>query len=357
MLGLDSRAARYTWTAISIILLPALLYLARTTILVFVIAILFAYLLSPLVNFFDRRLPGRSKIPALAIVYLFLVVSLIVGGIVVGTRATSEANALIKKLPEILSKIESPPPTDPSDHFGNVKQRALAIARDQIKSHSEQLKALLPKAAVGVLTHAEVVLFIVIVPIMSFIFLKDGRKILNGVLAFVAESSYQQTAAAILADTHVLLAQYMRALVILALITLVVYSLFLLSIGAPYAVLLGAIAAPLEFIPMLGPMTAAAVILLVQALSGSGHLLWIVIFLIVYRLLQDYGLQPYLMSAGMQLPPLLVIFGVMAGGELAGIAGSFLSVPVLAIGRIIYRQFRARREPVCEERATERIHH
>ena len=104
---------------------------------------------------------------------------------------------------------------------------------------------------------------------------------------------------------------------------------------------------------MVGPLTAAALILLVQAVSGPGHLLWIVIFLIAYRLFQDYGLQPYLMSSGMELPPLLVIFGVMAGGELAGIAGSFLSVPVLAIARIVYRQFRARREPVCEERAVQ----
>lgn len=351
MLGLDCRAARFTWTAICILLLLALVYFTRTTVLVFVIAILFAYLLSPLVEFLDRRLPSRSKIPALAIVYLLLVASLIVIGIVIGTRVTSEANALATKLPEILSRVQRPPPAAPSDRFGSVKQRAMSFVRDQITSHSDELKSFLPKAALGVLSHAEVILFIVIVPILSFFFLKDGRKILNGALAILAETSYRQTAANIVADIHLLLAQYMRALVLLALATLVVYSVFLLLLGAPYAVLLGAIAAPLEFIPMIGPLIAASVILLVEGLSGFGHLLWIVVFLIAYRLFQDYGLQPYLMSAGMELPPLLVIFGVMAGGELAGIAGSFLSVPILAIIRIVYRQIRARREPVYESKA------
>ena len=52
-----------------------------------------------------------------------------------------------------------------------------------------------------------------------------------------------------------------------------------------------------------------------------------------------------LLSAGMKLHPLLVIFGVLAGGSIAGIAGSFLSVPVLATLRVVYRQLLSKTPP------------
>lgn len=60
MLGIDRNAARYTWTAVSMLLLIGLVYKVRTTLFVFILALLFAYLLYPLVNFFDRAIPFRA---------------------------------------------------------------------------------------------------------------------------------------------------------------------------------------------------------------------------------------------------------------------------------------------------------
>jgi predicted PurR-regulated permease PerM len=140
----------------------------------------------------------------------------------------------------------------------------------------------------------------------------------------------------ILSDVHQLLGQFMRALVILSLATLTAFSLFFTLIGMPYGVLLASIAALLEFIPVVGPFAAIAIIVLVAALTGFGHLLWILVFVAGYRIFQDYILSPQLMSAGVALHPLLVIFGALAGEELAGIPGMFLSVPVLATLRVIY---------------------
>jgi predicted PurR-regulated permease PerM len=79
-----------------------------------------------------------------------------------------------------------------------------------------------------------------------------------------------------------------------------------------------------------------------HVVAGS-HLLAILIFLIIFRLFQDYVLSPQVMGQGVELHPLLILFGVFAGGELAGIAGSFLSVPVLALIRILYLRMRRQR--------------
>jgi predicted PurR-regulated permease PerM len=83
--------------------------------------------------------------------------------------------------------------------------------------------------------------------------------------------------------------------------------------------------------------------ILVVALTANSHVLAILIFLVAYRMFQDYILSPHLMGQGVELHPLLVLFGVFAGAEVAGIAGTFLSVPVLALVRIIYIRIRKAR--------------
>ena len=110
--GLDRRAASYTWTVLFILLLLALVYLIRETLFVFAVALLFSYLLRPLVYPLDRRLPGRSRVPALAIVYSLLVGLLIIIGIAVGSRVVLQADALALRIPELLSRLEKPARAD-----------------------------------------------------------------------------------------------------------------------------------------------------------------------------------------------------------------------------------------------------
>jgi predicted PurR-regulated permease PerM len=78
------------------------------------------------------------------------------------------------------------------------------------------------------------------------------------------------------------------------------------------------------------------IIVVVQAFSGYPHLLWVLIFIVIYRLFQDYVLSPYLMGSGVELHPLLVLFGVLAGEQIAGVPGMFFSVPVIATLRVVY---------------------
>ncbi len=79
-------------------------------------------------------------------------------------------------------------------------------------------------------------------------------------------------------------------------------------------------------------------------MSGYSHIIGLIVFLGLYRLFQDYVLSPYLMSAGVAIPPLLVLFGVLAGEQLAGIPGMFFSVPVIAALRMVLTRLRARHE-------------
>jgi predicted PurR-regulated permease PerM len=94
---------------------------------------------------------------------------------------------------------------------------------------------------------------------------------------------------------------------------------------------------------MVGPFAGAAIILVVAALGGFHHILWLIAFLGAFRVVQDYVLSPNLLSEGMELHPLLVIFGVLAGASIGGVAGSFLSVPLLASLRIVFKHLQTSR--------------
>src|SRR5579883_1662182 len=110
MLGFDRKAARYIWTAALVLLLFSLVYLVRKTLFVFIVAVLFAYLLSPLVNVLDRFLPTRTRTFALTLAYVIFVGIVVLMSIQIGSRIIAQAKALEKDLPAKLSAWEHPSP-------------------------------------------------------------------------------------------------------------------------------------------------------------------------------------------------------------------------------------------------------
>jgi predicted PurR-regulated permease PerM len=342
----DARAARYAWTVAVIVLLLVLVYRVRTTLLVFILAILFAYLVSPLVNFLDRILPtSRTRTPALALAYVLFMAFLVIGGMQIGSRVIEQANLFIKAFPDLLAKWQQPSP-DATPTTNSLKAEILRRIRESVSGYSHDVFSALPKAGLKVLSVAGDLIFVIVVPILSFFFLKDGRLMRNHVLSLVSDGHRRELLEEVMADTHVLLAQYMRALMILCTAVFLADVIFFTIAGVPFALLLATLAALLEFIPMIGPLTAAVIITIIAAINGAPVVI-VLIFLGLYRLFQDYVLAPQLMSKGVELHPLMVLFGVFAGAELAGVAGAFLSVPTLAFVRIFY--FRMRRDRVRSE--------
>lgn len=311
MLGLDSRAARYTWTAAVVLLGMWLVYLIRETLFVFVIALMFAYLLYPLLDTIERRISRKTRVPALALTFSLVLGVLVLFLSFIGDSVGGQAA-------QLAAQIRNP------DFAKQVREwRLLGIPLgEQIVAHDDEILGLVPKFSMKVLSASSNLIYLVIVPILSFFILKDGREIRDYFLNLFKSARAQ--AEETLADAHTLLLQYMRALLFLCLATLIVFSIVLSLLGVPYPILLAAVAFPLEFVPLVGPLIAAAIIVGVSAFSGYSHLLVLLAFLGIYRVFQDYVLSPHLMSQGVELHPLLVIFGVFAGGEIGGVPGVFL---------------------------------
>ena len=339
MFGIDRRALKVVWTLFLFALALLVVYKIARTLVVFALALFLAHLLSPAVDFLERLLPkGTKRGAALAIVYLIMTGVVVSIAIPVGSKIGQQAVILANRLPEAvasrpLERIPLPswlePQREPLSQF--LSERLQELGSNILPSLSQAGRRIL--TGLGSLLNA------ILIPILSFFFLTSGAALRRGLVnAFDMPS--RPLVDGILDDLHYLLSHYIRALLLLAIATFLAFSIFLSLAGVPYAILLAGSAAALEVIPVLGPLIAAVSIVLVTALSGYAHVLWIVIFLTLYRLFQDYVLSPYLMGSGVEVPPLLVLFGVLAGNQLAGIPGMFFSVPVIAALRIVVVRMR-----------------
>jgi predicted PurR-regulated permease PerM len=337
MLGIEPKAARATWTVIVVVLGIAVLYLARYTLVIFVLALFFAYMLSPAVSLMERVLPRRVSRPlGLATVYLAFLAALVGIGIAIGSAIADQAAALAARLPEVV-KSQDPLAALPLPAWlSPVRERLTEMIRSQVADLNDQAFPLIKRAVEEVAARAGRILQIILIPILAFFFLKDGTAIRHSIISWTTSGKNSVILDEIFQDVHILLGHYIRALVSLAAATFASYTLFLQATAGQYAVLLGGVAGVLEFIPVVGPLTASIIIILVEGMTGYGHVWALLIFLVLYRLFQDYVLSPYLMGAGVELHPLLVLAGVLAGEQIGGVPGMFFSVPVIATLRVVY---------------------
>ncbi len=344
MLGFDARAARAAWTIFVLALALATIYFIRRTLMIFVISLLVAYLLGPAVNLFERFLEKKfSRTASLAIVYLALMGAAGTGVSVVGSKVAKEAVQLGKTLPNYLQNPQLVNEFPLPEALKPYRESIVDFIKQQWSSRSEEIVGLLTDAGAGLLDALSNIVFIILIPILSFFFLKDGESIRLTILEQFIDDDRRRMVEDLLDDIHLLLVHFMRAMVLLSLSTFVVFSAVLSLLDVPFAILLSALAAMGEFVPAAGPVATGLAIIVIAGVAGYPHLLWLLVFFLAYRLFLDYILQPYVMGHGVELPPLAIIFGILAGEQIAGILGMFLSIPALATLRIIYVRYRKAR--------------
>lgn len=333
----DGRTARVLITVLLFALGLGFLYVARQTLIAFLFAIFFAYLMSPLVNSLEKLLHGRVR--AIAVIYLLLLGLLIVFFVSMGPRIGRESARLGQSLPA-LTELSSGQIAEQLGQEHGWNSRLVEFARYYLVSHSAQITKVAQKVGLRLADVAKEAWLLIVVPLLSIFFLKDGRAFGQLLLDLVRSRPQRELLQGVLSDLNQMLAHFIRAQLTLAGLTLVMYAAVLATLRMPYSLVLATVGGLLEFIPVVGPLAAGMIIVSVALLVSYPHWLALIIFLGIWRLIQDYVTSPRIMGHSMELHPLAAIFGVMAGGEVAGILGIFLSIPVMASLRILFRRWR-----------------
>ena len=335
---LDSRTSRVLFTLLLFAVGLGFLYTARRTLILFLFAIFFAYLINPAVGRLEKLVRGRTR--AIAIIYALLLIALGLFFVVAGPRISRQSSRLGKTLPALMDNASI---SQIAARFGTEHGWSTAT-QDRIQGfltrHREDLSNFAQRIGVRAAEAAQEVWVLFLVPILAIFFLRDGDSFNAVLISLVQSRTQREFLEDVLHDLNQMLAQFIRAQLTLAAFSLVAYTSVLGAMRVEYALMLGTAGGAMEFVPVVGPLVAGVAMTVVAVLTGYPHWVLLVLFLLVWRLVQDYVISPRVMGASVELHPLAALFGVLAGGEIAGVLGVYLSIPVMASLRIVFRRWR-----------------
>lgn len=324
-----------------------IVYKLTAVILLVVLSIFFAYLVAPLVDLVQRpiRIRGRERMMprslAIAVVYVVLFIGI---GLVIyflAPQLGSQFPEFKKQATAYYKQI-----TNTSDRL-NQYFKQQRMPEGVLKAMNDTVLGLIAKG--GELASAAfekllgLVIFVpwlVLIPILAFFFLKDADSFRRSVLAMLPRGRLRWRGDEFFQDVNSTLAAYIRAQITACVLIGVICSIGFWLIGLPNPLVLGFIAGVFEFVPLIGPLTVAILALVLALLhSGYGTAFVVLLFLGVLRIVEDYVIYPRIIGEGIHLHPLAVILAVLAGAEIAGIAGIFLAIPVIAVITVSYRHW------------------
>lgn len=316
-----------------------------TLFFIIVLAIFFAYLIDPLVKVIRRPFKVRNLeklMPrALAIVIAYLVVFTVLGVAVayLTPKIANQAKQFAENLPEYARSVQEQL-NDFNQRLNrvrlsqNVQKEINQKIQDLVAVSSTYLTALVGLIALDIVTSAP---WLLLVPILAFFFLKDVKLLHASLLKVFPSGKWRARVESVMSDVNTTLAAYTRAQLISCVLIGFVCTIAFYIFGVNYALLLGILAGVLEFIPLLGPLTLAIVATTVALLQDPWKAVYVIAFLITLRLTHDYVTYPRIVREGVHLHPLAVILSVLAGEQVAGIPGVFLSIPVVALLTVLYK--------------------
>jgi predicted PurR-regulated permease PerM len=301
------------------------LYQLAAVVFVLILAALFAYVVEPLVHLVqcEIRIPGRprrlSRGTAVAVVYALLAGSVSLGAVLLLPRVTEQVADMISRAPTYSQSLLTwqhgwskyyERLRMPAELRQGIDQAVLAAGNQAI----EFARGLL-LAGMSVVSHLP---WLILIPILAFLFLKDAKNI-RRTIVIALPHRIQLRGHRLFEEMNATLAAYVRAQLLACVVVGVLCGLGFAVLGIPYAVLLGVLAATLEFIPLVGPLLLAMLAAFVGALHAPALALWAIAFLGILRVVEDYVIYPRLIRRGISLHPLAVIVAVLAGAELAGV--------------------------------------
>lgn len=318
---------RSTVTLFGIILFVYVLFVLRSIMVPLAFALMIAILLNPFVNFLHRKKINRNIAIGLSLLFAILFVAGVMYFI------SSQVMKFSNNTAELGDKF--------SLLFHNFQlwlQRnySLSLAKQQqyLVELGNSLKPLIGQTLGTVLGTLSMV---VLLPIYIFLILFYKTLILNFLYEVFAEKNSERVST-VLQETKNAIQSYMVGLLIEAIIVAALNSAALLILGVEYAILLGVIGALLNVLPYIGGIIAIALPILIATVTKEGYttqLLIIGAYLII-QFIDNNILVPRIVSSQVKINALVSLVIILLGGAVWGISGMFLSVPFVAVLKIIF---------------------
>jgi predicted PurR-regulated permease PerM len=327
------------------------LYYLQNLFFLIILSVFFAYLLNPLVRLIRRPFKERHLdkfMPrSFAIVIAYLVVFLVFGLAVayLAPRVIDQAKEFAGNLPGYSEQIKTRV-TAINERYENyqlppqVREELNNKITGVLGDLGGKVTEIAGSLAINILSISP---FFILIPILSFFFLKDVNMFRVSILRMFPSGLWRSRAESFLEDVNTTLAAYTRAQLISCVLIGTVCTILFYILDVNYALLLGILAGIFEFVPLIGPAVIGIVAVTIAAFSSGTQAVSVGISLAVLRLVHDYVTYPRIVREGIHLHPLAIVLSVLAGEQIAGIPGVFLSIPFIALFTVIYKHVREHR--------------
>jgi len=353
---LDLRTVRILTTVCVFVAVAAFLYGIRRTLVIFLFSILFAYLLEPLVTRIQASpLARHSRGLAIAEAYVGLGCAVWLLAFFFGPQLVKDTHSLVRSMPNLLENVTSGKIVW---QFGSRHGWSADTQRrfeELVQNHRQEILNWIGQLGAATAQFLANALWFALIPILAVFFLADGRRMAEIVICAFDRREQRRFLRGLVADLDRMLSGFIFSQIIMVGCAVAAYSSALLLFRFPYALALGLAGGIMEFVPVAGPLMAAAVILGVGFLAGYSPLWAVLLFLGAWRLCADYVISPRIYGRGVRLHPMAAIAAVLAGGELGGILGVYLAIPIAAAVRVIWEHWQDYSE-AAQSPATVNVH-
>ena len=309
------------------------IWVAQEILVPFAFAVLLAVLLLPMVNFLERKKFSRVLSIAIALLFSLLFISAIVYFL------STQIINFIDDIPSIKKHL--------NDHWITLQKWIRAKMNISLKEQNKYFN----NAAENLtgskgeyirdtfFSITEALMLVILLPIYTFLILYY-RDLIRRFLYAVFRKEYSERVTLVIKQSKLMINSYMTGLLIEMGIVAVCNSIGLWMLGIKYALFFGVLGAVLNIIPYIGIFTATlfTVLVTLTTSNNSSDIIWVIVIMYGIHMLDVNILMPKIIASRLRINALISILGVVAGGALTGISGLFLSVPAVAMIKIICDQ-------------------
>ncbi len=331
-----ARWVRFGVVFLVVLVGSAVFYSLREIFLPLIVSLIIAYLLNPFVLALEARAVSRK-----AAVSLLTALSTAVGvgfAWLITPIFTNELTELRRILPGKLLAAKT-----------SLMSREQALARDhpilrdrnivadlfgKVEEHLSGASTAFPD---WLASHSAALVMVLLIPFFVFFFLRDGEAWLKKIFTTLPARSVE-TVLSLVTEFNTALGNYLRSLIVDAILVGSLIGVGLLAVGLDYAIVIGIISGVGNFIPYLGPVLGTILAVVAAVLGGGGGLLVKALIVVgAVKLLDDWIFQPLIVGHGTDVHPVLVVVSVFIGGHVLGIVGMVIAVPLTAIVQVTLR--------------------
>ncbi|MDO5027032.1 MAG: AI-2E family transporter [Tissierellia bacterium] len=306
-----------------------------STLSSFLIAILLAYLLNPLVNKFEKL--GLKRNFGTALVYIIVLLVFVGLGFLVIPALVNQIQNFVKNLPRItnyslnwLKEMLENNNINNTELYYQVEE----AVKNYISTSSTKVLTWSAGALSSVSASIGFLVYLVLIPIISFFLLTDKEKIFTNVKKFFPKKYYAE-ANKLYHEIDDSMSNFVRGRILMAVFVGIVTMIVLLIMGIDFAVVIGLITMIADIIPYVGPFIGFLPAAVFALMESPMKVVWLAIIFFIINWIENNILGPKLLGESTGIHPLVILISIIIGGGMFGVWGMILSVPFVSLIMIL----------------------